>query len=608
MRPRMIADGVTRAPYRQVAAWVFGMALVAGLGGCGDDDAPSTDSGVISDSGAVDGGSDAGTGGTSLSGTVTLDSDLFPPLRENVSGTLLIAVIDPAQLVGGGAPVPVAMAAIPTEVTTAGWEVTYLIDDAPVGRWAVVGLFDKDSDLDFEAGPGPGDLLSNYLPFEVVAGENTLDIALVAAEIAPEYCGQAPLDVTERTCVFDFVWGYANRNYSFFEEKSIDWNAVRDRYRPMAEAATDDAAFHLVIHRMVVELRDYHSHYLDTSLLETLGHCPPLDVQLVDGALYIVDPGVEGTRLGVAAGDRVTFVDGESITNRLDAWANDLYSAHHRAHFERVVGPILLCEGPGTSSLEVRHTGGTIGVDIDRSRGPGELIRRIFDTQEGVLADVDLLVHHPINIDSTRRAGLIRIKTFTQGSPNMERALVLFDEALAAYADADAMILDVRGNGGGSLPLVHDMVARFLSSETVLYNQVYQSGDPVEPVMVAPAGAHPYAGPVVVLIDEGSYSAATLFPSIMQSIGRATLIGRATGGGSSPVSLQDFALTDTTLINMSSNYYLDTGDGVITETEGARPDIVVPLTLADVIDGRAFDYGSESDPGLNAALSYLRSL
>ena len=63
---------------------------------------------------------------------------------------------------------------------------------------------------------------------------------------------------TDRAALFDEFWTEFDRHYALFELKNIDWNGVRDVFRPQAIAATSDGAFAAVLGRMIDTLDDVH--------------------------------------------------------------------------------------------------------------------------------------------------------------------------------------------------------------------------------------------------------------------------------------------------------------------------------------------------------------
>jgi hypothetical protein len=57
---------------------------------------------------------------------------------------------------------------------------------------------------------------------------------------------------------FDSLWNTFDREYSYFDYKHIDWNALRTTYRPRATAAADQSGFIGVIREMLRNLHDLH--------------------------------------------------------------------------------------------------------------------------------------------------------------------------------------------------------------------------------------------------------------------------------------------------------------------------------------------------------------
>ncbi|MEC4021010.1 S41 family peptidase [Streptomyces sp. H27-D2] len=73
----------------------------------------------------------------------------------------------------------------------------------------------------------------------------------------PENCRRRP-GKDPRT-VFDVFWHTYAENYPFFAAKGIDWDAVRDRYRPRITAETTDDQLFGVLRDMIEPLHDVHT-------------------------------------------------------------------------------------------------------------------------------------------------------------------------------------------------------------------------------------------------------------------------------------------------------------------------------------------------------------
>lgn len=58
--------------------------------------------------------------------------------------------------------------------------------------------------------------------------------------------------------IFDQIWNFADREYSFFELKGVDWDAVYSTYAPQVEAKMTDEELFALAAEMLYELRDGH--------------------------------------------------------------------------------------------------------------------------------------------------------------------------------------------------------------------------------------------------------------------------------------------------------------------------------------------------------------
>ncbi len=135
--------------------------------------------------------------------------------------------------------------------------------------------------------------------------------------------------------------------------------------------------------------------------------------------------------------------------------------------------------------------------------------------------------------------GYILISSWPGGAE--AAALKAAHESLDEMIDLPAMIIDVRGNGGGDESTARIFAARFIKERTVYSrhrtrNPEAEGGwSPVSDRVVTPAqanGAKPYAGKVAVLIGPHCVSSNESFILMMREGARATLVGGQTRGSS----------------------------------------------------------------------------
>ena len=103
-----------------------------------------------------------------------------------------------------------------------------------------------------------------------------------------------------------------------------------------------------------------------------------------------------------------------------------------------------------------------------------------------------------------------------------------FNQAMADYMDADGIIIDVRGNGGGLGEMGAAMMGWLLRDGREQMGTVILRDTQLK-MIVHPRGRR-YRGRVVVLIDEMSVSAAEFFASGVNDLKLGHLIGTRTAG------------------------------------------------------------------------------
>jgi len=110
-----------------------------------------------------------------------------------------------------------------------------------------------------------------------------------------------------------------------------------------------------------------------------------------------------------------------------------------------------------------------------------------------------------------------------------------------------------------------------------------------------PSGPWQYTGPVALLVNDVTGSAADLFACWLRSAGRVVTIGSTTHGNLSGVAA--FAVLPCGLVVRISNGYVCDAKGRPIEGHGNEPDVSVSPTIADVLNGK--------DPLLDKAVSLL---
>jgi retinol-binding protein 3 len=230
-------------------------------------------------------------------------------------------------------------------------------------------------------------------------------------------------------------------------------------------------------------------------------------------------------------------------------------------------------------------------------------------------------LHHPVRYYRLRlkeNTGFQRLEWLEPGIGYLElRRFYSFDQAkpmaLAAMtflAEARAIIIDVRENGGGSGDYLSSF---FLPHPTQLSGSYARaSGTLTEIWTRGDTGLAPRLDvPVFILIGPNTFSAAELFAYDMQSRKRATLIGEPTKGGAHSVDV--FPVADRFEFIISTERCVSPVTGGNWEGTGVIPDIRVPAAEAlEAALGEARKaaeaYGRPKDADLSAALDAMQAL
>ena len=382
----------------------------------------------------------------------------------------------------------------------------------------------------------------------------------------------ATLGAAARQRAFDFVWATIDEGYYDARLNGVDWKAMRERYRPQALAAKNDDEFWELLDRMTGELKDAHTRVespksvalrmRDESVTMGFTFVP------IEGRLVVmgVNADTDAWWAGVRSGMSVIGIGGEPAIEAYErARASTRLDSTERSRHSRTLRKLLAGESGTTMSFTFERA--------DATRFDATLARKRITSRAG---------------ESHRMLpsgyGYIRFSQWTVSVT----AKVL--EALEELKGAPGLVIDLRGNPGGSAHAVNLVLARFFPNRTELGNVVTRTGKPVAVLMgaveiiklksVAPGDKDAYKGPIVILVNSGSASASELFSSTMQATGRATVMGepscgcllgflgyaRVPGGAELAYSQVGFRLPNDKRI----------------EGEGVIPDIVVPLRAADL--------------------------
>lgn len=176
--------------------------------------------------------------------------------------------------------------------------------------------------------------------------------------------------------------------------------------------------------------------------------------------------------------------------------------------------------------------------------------------------------------------GYIELRSFSNidFSDPADPARQAADSALEFVAGTDAVIFDLRDNGGGAPSMVGYLTSAFTPAEAPIYN-IFHSREGVESEAPEIYRADPrLTVPVYVLISARTGSAGEAFPYTLQAAKRATIVGEASGGAANPGGMVPAGGGFAVFVSRGSPKNAITGGNW--EGVGVQPDVAVPWNEA----------------------------
>lgn len=155
--------------------------------------------------------------------------------------------------------------------------------------------------------------------------------------------------------------------------------------------------------------------------------------------------------------------------------------------------------------------------------------------------------------------------------------------AMGFLAHSDAVIIDLRYNGGGWAEMVQLLSSYFLGPEPVQYNALYERrGDHTRQLWTLPhvAGPRLLDQPLYILISARTGSAAESMAYSLQALDRAVVVGESSAGAANPGDI--FPLAHGFQVFVSTGKAVNPVTGSNWEGSGVSPD--VSIHAADALE------------------------
>lgn len=369
----------------------------------------------------------------------------------------------------------------------------------------------------------------------------------------------------ERLQMFDEAWRAIDTYFYDRNFHGVDWASVKKKYLPLLETALTQQDFVIVLSQMIGELRASHTWVwspLDPDYEETGQLGLRFDAEWEGRGLRVSEVvpdgpgGLPGSKITV--GDVILSIDGVQVDKMTNPY-NLL-----KGKVDEMVDLTVLTGGRGEPKL----------VTVKAWSWPDVSDKVYLAWVASRKALVEKFSQGKVGYTHIRYMGQKPYKDF-------------LTELTHELADKEALIVDVRYNGGGNL---HDELLSVLGRDVYFY---FEDRNKSLKVMQPRFN---WRKPAAVLINEYSFSDAEVFPYSFRKLGIGKLIGVPTAGGVIFVS-GGVELLDGTFV-MIPQWGAYTLEGKELEGVGVEPDIYVENPPEQ-------DYSMTTDDQLKKAVEAL---
>lgn len=398
-----------------------------------------------------------------------------------------------------------------------------------------------------------------------------LTSAPALAQAAPDPTPRDP-NLVERAEIASAAYHIIKRYFAHAEGLPADYDFEAHYHLALSEALTapDRRTFSLAMMRLFASLRNGHTGFRDTVLNQAAGSLPFRVAKVQDRWT------VTRSRLpALPAGSVITMVDGQPTDEWLAPARAALGQSGPAALDQSTWGRAMLLPPRFTLTLD---DGRTMPVDVQAP--PASVVGAAGPARTAV---------------TTRAHGVVVIRVPGFDEPEFEADAVA---AIRANSDARAILLDLRGNGGGDTPvaLLQAVMMRpyrgtmVVTPLTIAVNDARGVFDgsltplPTRMIRTAAERTQPSAGAwtgqLGVLADGGCASACEDFVIRFKDGGRGVVIGEATYGSTGQPYFVNYPQFGMAFQVSTKREFLP--DGAPFEGVGVTPDLWVPLTRDDL--------------------------
>lgn len=359
-------------------------------------------------------------------------------------------------------------------------------------------------------------------------------------------------------------------NYSYSSKDRKEFNSLYETYdtimKDYYKSVDSNTLIEGAINGMLGSLNDEHTMYFDKKSKEAF------DSEL-SGNYYGIGAQIQLTGEGII---KITKVFNDSPAEKAGLKAEDVFvsvdGVSVKGKSATEVANMLKSNTVKTSKIVIKREGNEINFDVTKEN------ITLFSVSSEMLKN------------NNKNIGYLSVSIFGQKTYSQFKDALLKLES----QNMDSLIIDLRGNTGGYLYTVTNMLEEFVGKDNIMYQ--IQSSNGVKKYKSSKETSRKYK--IVILVDENSASASEIMAASMKENYGAILVGKTTYGKGTVQTTKN--LSNGSMIKYTIEKWL-TPNGKNIDKEGITPDYDV-----NIGDSYLNSPTKENDMQLKKALDLLK--
>jgi C-terminal processing protease CtpA/Prc len=401
-------------------------------------------------------------------------------------------------------------------------------------------------------------------------------------------------------------WSEAKYNFINFDlVPELDWDKTFVEFIPKVLATKSTLEYYRVLQMFCAKLKDGHTNiYAPDELADEILGTPPIRTRLVEDRVIIIGIYDENLKSeDLAVGQEILKIDGAPV----------------KKYAEENVLPYTSDSTPQSSEITVYQRfllSGRVGKDVELTikNSNGTVFSRRVPRLKWQEVNKIVPARKPFEMTTlSGNVAYVKINSMVDG----EKADQLFAQNFAEISKADALILDLRENGGGSSGIGYRILSFLVDKPfkqskwfTREYHPTFRPwsrqdkafGDEnafehtLENIKkMRGADVQPFLKPIVVLSSPRTFSAAEDFLVAFKPLKRGLIVGEPSGGSTGQPLIISLPGGGSARICSKHDTF---PDGTEFVGVGVKPDILANPRISDFVEGK--------DAVLEVALQQLR--